>query len=292
MPDYQYSEAAFTGLTGGNDINLTCLHQEVLDSAISPEVLDGILREGGFVTFTFDLSLDAGDETILDGIVAAHTGENCEVQQDVTFPCCITVVDNVNVGGDINVDGTVDGVDIGSPKDSIEVDTNQYHLVGDVASPGVDKFYGTNDSGVRGWYDKNGGTGNWDSTKDFGNKSKAGNRFLNALGAHMESNHNSLAVPFNGQIVHVSVSVSAKDDDPLDDATIQIVKNAFEGGSGQLSGGTQIGSDLDKNNNQRYQLFTGLTGYTFSAGDVISVYVKKNPDELRRPFVRLYLRYN
>ena len=68
----------------------------------------------------------------------------------------------INSGGDIAVLGgditlaasnTVDGVDVGSPKNSIEVDNDQYQLVGDLASPGNSKVYGTNVSGTKGWYD-------------------------------------------------------------------------------------------------------------------------------------------
>ena len=74
---------------------------------------------------------------------------------------------NINSGGDLDLDGgditlaatrTVDGVDVGSPKNSIEVDGGQYQLVGDQASPGNTKKYGTDGAGVKGWYDDVSGT--------------------------------------------------------------------------------------------------------------------------------------
>ncbi len=62
---------------------------------------------------------------------------------------------NIIAGGNITLgaSNTVDGVDVGSPKNSIVVDTNQYQLVNDSASPGANKRYGTNSSGVKGWVD-------------------------------------------------------------------------------------------------------------------------------------------
>ncbi len=62
--------------------------------------------------------------------------------------------DAADIDGNITITGNVDGVDVGSPKGSIEVDTNQYQLDGDAATPGVNKLYGTNGSGVKGWYDQ------------------------------------------------------------------------------------------------------------------------------------------
>lgn len=60
---------------------------------------------------------------------------------------------NINAGGNITLgaSNTVDGVDVGSPKNSIEVNTNQYQLVGDLTSPGANQVYGTDGAGVKGW---------------------------------------------------------------------------------------------------------------------------------------------
>ena len=136
------------------------------------------------------------------------------------------------------------------------------------------------------------GLGKWHDLKVFGDDSGIGDKFLHALGHHMESNKNSVPMLSSGKIIHVSISVNGKTVYPTKDATIQLVKNAVEGGSGVLSGGTQIGTDLDKNNNQRVQLFTNLTGFTFAQGDVISCYLKKNPDDLKAPYVTIYIRYD
>ncbi len=71
---------------------------------------------------------------------------------------------NINTGGDLDLDGgnitlaasnTVDGVDVSSPKNSIVVDTNQYQLSGDVASPANSNYYGTNTVGTRGFHSVN-----------------------------------------------------------------------------------------------------------------------------------------
>lgn len=53
-----------------------------------------------------------------------------------------------------------------SVKNSIEVDAGDLQLVGDAASPGNTKLYGTNGSGVKGWYDQpSGGAGVSDGDK-------------------------------------------------------------------------------------------------------------------------------
>jgi len=41
----------------------------------------------------------------------------------------------------------------GLSKNSIEEDNNKYQLVGDDETPGIDKYYGTNDQGDKGFYD-------------------------------------------------------------------------------------------------------------------------------------------
>ena len=62
---------------------------------------------------------------------------------------------NINAGGNITLGATntVDGVDLGSPINSIEVSSNAYQLVGDSASPGNTFYYGTNGAGAKGYYD-------------------------------------------------------------------------------------------------------------------------------------------
>lgn len=136
------------------------------------------------------------------------------------------------------------------------------------------------------------GLGYWHETKVFGDDSGVGNKFLQALGHHMESNKNSKPMLSSGQIIHVSVSVNGKAPEPSKNAILQIVKNPVESGAGVLSGGTQIGTNLNKNNGLRQQLFTNLSGFTFAAGDIIACYLKKNPDDLKAPYVTIYIRYD
>lgn len=91
-------------------------------------------------------SLDvSGDATIpsVTGAVScddALTAESLECTLDLT------------VGQDITISGFVDGVDVGSPKNSIEVDSNEYQLVGDASAPGNEMYYGTDDKGAKGFY--------------------------------------------------------------------------------------------------------------------------------------------
>jgi hypothetical protein len=42
---------------------------------------------------------------------------------------------------------------IPTPKNSLQIDSGQYQLVGDSASPGNTKYYGTNAAGSRGYHD-------------------------------------------------------------------------------------------------------------------------------------------
>ena len=100
--------------------------------------------EGGDVVASCDAALrpyvDAGNPTSSTLGTASFRWETIYAQDG-------------DYSGNIVITGTVDGVDVGSPKNSIEVDTNQYQLVGDTAAPGNNKSYGTNASGVKGWYD-------------------------------------------------------------------------------------------------------------------------------------------
>ena len=67
----------------------------------------------------------------------------------------------IAAGGNITLgaSNTVDGVDVSSPINSIEVSSNAYQLLNDTASPGNNFVYGTNDSGTKGWYPASQGVG-------------------------------------------------------------------------------------------------------------------------------------
>jgi hypothetical protein len=47
--------------------------------------------------------------------------------------------------------------------DSIEQDSSGVHLVGDLDSPGINKVYGTDGSGIKGWYTSSGGSSLWEA---------------------------------------------------------------------------------------------------------------------------------
>lgn len=76
MADYVYSVATdFTSLDVAGVVNLELLRIEIGDSAIASGLpLTEILIEDDAVTISFTGTLTSGDETILDGVVAAHTG--------------------------------------------------------------------------------------------------------------------------------------------------------------------------------------------------------------------------
>lgn len=90
---------------------------------------------------------------------------------DKTYTDTLDVTTNIVVGGtvdgrDVSVDGTkLDGIESGATadqtaKNSIEIDTDEFQLVGDAASPGINQVYGTNGAGVKGWKaDPAGGSG-------------------------------------------------------------------------------------------------------------------------------------
>ena len=57
-----------------NDVvALNALQEEILQAAIAP-TLDGVTVSNSTLTISFDVALSAGEKTILDGVVAAHTG--------------------------------------------------------------------------------------------------------------------------------------------------------------------------------------------------------------------------
>ena len=76
MTDYSYSIATdFVNLDVAGVVHLGLLQVEVGDSAIASGLpLLDVKCAGDTVTFVFTGTLTSGDETILDGIVAAHTG--------------------------------------------------------------------------------------------------------------------------------------------------------------------------------------------------------------------------
>ncbi len=67
----------------------------------------------------------------------------------------ITAGNGLTGGGTIDSNVTINA----NTQNSVEVSVDALQLVGDTASPGNNKVYGTNGSGTRGWYDAASGTG-------------------------------------------------------------------------------------------------------------------------------------
>lgn len=71
-----------------------------------------------------------------------------------------------------------------TPKNSIVISVGQLQLDGDLANPGNTKLYGTNGSGVKGWYDQPSGGGDtvfgteFDWEQSLGQSSTAGTTYL------------------------------------------------------------------------------------------------------------------
>ena len=197
----------------------------------------------------------------------------------VPLETTITGTKSVTGGGDLTANRTIE-------------------LVNDQDTPGNDKLYGTNGSGVKGWYDQPSGGGDnvvkptgldyWHEVLTFSKGGSIGNAFVNIENS-LESNDSSYVMTTSGQIIHVTVSVGEKYNE---DSKITLVKGAEKNGSGQFSGGTAMGADLVKNLNAEYQTWLGLSGYTFVANDRISVYIKDDPKGMTSPVVRVYVRYD
>lgn len=89
------------------------------------------------------------------------TGADLGVQNDLEVEGDIfadsikesTSAAGVTIDGTLVKDGLVDTVDLDNPNHSIVLSSNRYQLENDETSPGNDKIYGTNGSGVKGWQD-------------------------------------------------------------------------------------------------------------------------------------------
>lgn len=91
------------------------------------------------------------------GTTANHAnfvGAEAEITID-TDKNVVVVHDGITLGGHPQAKAT----DIPGTKNSVEIDDDDLQLVGDENSPGNDKYYGTDDSGNKGWHDFPGGGG-------------------------------------------------------------------------------------------------------------------------------------
>lgn len=139
-----------------------------------------------------------------------------------------------------------------------------------------------------------GGTsfGSYDDVLEYGDSGTIKNKFMKcAYSAHTSLDSTSIALG-DGEVVHATISTEK---DATNNWFVQVIINGVKGGSGQYAGGTQIGSDIEKTTAVLDKVYTDLTGYDFSAGDRIQVYVKEGTlgsKDAVEPVVRLYVRYD
>ena len=99
---------------------------------------------------------DLGNYAVIGG--AHHDGFSDFVANEHIDHTSVTLTAGAGLsgGGDISASRSFT-VNV---QNSIEIATDTLQLVGDAASPGNSKVYGTNGSGVKGWYDQGGGATN------------------------------------------------------------------------------------------------------------------------------------
>lgn len=97
----------------------------------------------------------------------------------------------------------------------------------------------------------------------------------------------------NGQIVHAT---SAREKDATKFCDIVVRKQTASGTIWKDGTWTNVGTAVTMNNTILSDVFTGLTGYTFNAGDAIAVYLDKSTPvggaSCEDPFVALYIKYD
>lgn len=82
-----------------------------------------------------------------------HTQYHNDARGDLRYPPLarnLTAGAGLAGGGDLNADRSF-AVNV---QNSIQISSDTLELVGDAASPGNDKLYGTNNAGTKGWYDQ------------------------------------------------------------------------------------------------------------------------------------------
>ena len=138
---------AGTGLSGGGDIT-TSRTIDLANTAVSP----GSYGDANSIsTFTVDAQgrLTAAGEVDVD-IPSTQINDFDEAVQDVVGAMMVTSLSiSPNYGDPTN---NLEFNLILSPTSSISILPSGVQLTGDQTAPGNDFFYGTNDSGVKGWY--------------------------------------------------------------------------------------------------------------------------------------------
>jgi hypothetical protein len=186
--------------------------------------------------------------------------------------------------GDDEIDGDTIDIDYGptnytpdiTPAEATHVDDLTAHLAG------INTAIGTLTSTGGGFSDVWG----------YGDDSTVKNKFL-VCGVN---NHNSrggtyLAL-YSGRVIHVSISTESV---PETNWFVQIIEGAIKGLPGIHEGGTQIGTDLEKDAGVLDKIHYNLTGFTFSQGDRIAVYAKAGTlrgGDAVEPVVRLFVVYD
>lgn len=184
------------------------------------------------------------------------------------------------------LDVTDSNLTIGDPDSTSTIADQLYVLKGKAGADGYDVTTFTDGGG-----DASVPTGltEWHDVQEYGDQHNVGNKFLDVTTSSTPSNESSIIMLQGGEIEHVTISTSRN---PADVGTVKIFKDATRGGAGAYAGGTQVGADLDKSAGDVNKVYTNLTGYTFAAGDKISVYLESNPDNLYQPVVKLFIRYD
>lgn len=142
-----------------------------------------------------------------------------------------------------------------------------------------------------------GSSANFDDVMHFGESGSIDNKFIKSSLTNHTSLDSTFVAPFAGQVVNATISTEK---DPLNNFFVQVIKGAIKGvGSSPFYGGAQIGTDLEKTsgatNSFLDKVYTNLTGYTFSAGDRIAVYIKKGTlgnMDATEPAISLYVKYD
>lgn len=247
----------------------TAVNDDVAITTVCEEVQ---IDQGDQITFQFAGAgpLSGPEDTALDALLAVFTCPPDNPNEDeIEHQFGQSQEDDVTVGTHVsylNFEGDVQVIDEGIIDDSVDTRASKTTVkVGETI--GSSDIKGFND--VQEFY----ATGGGDKFLQI-NKSRTNEATMLALR--------------DGEVVHLTIDTVKE---PTSAAIIKIVLNATDGGAGQLSGGTQVGADIDKTSGSLSQVKLNLSGYTFSAGDRISVYIEKNPDKLYRPLVRLFIKY-
>ncbi len=203
----------------------TTCPSELMDSinangSITPELVQIINTGDGNSTFDFVSSLSGGEETELDNVLAtwvcpsdAGGPDNPVGDQefDDTAPSDPNVIWSSEqitnnfapltraINGTLSITGGGD----------LTADRN-ISLVNDAASPGINKLYGTDGAGTKGWYDQpsGGGGGLVGSIHQmvFNEYSTAQNEWLEYYGDSKFSNQSHGVMPFRSKLVAITWS--------------------------------------------------------------------------------------